>query len=104
MELKTVEVPDADVLSRKRTLKRGDLTKHEYIKGQGFVFDDTQARAGFHYEKQIGHEIKRGWRTILIRCLKEGIITLTEAEKVFGSKDHLSWAQHTGQREIVLPW
>jgi hypothetical protein len=104
MQLVTKEVPDNDIMSRRKSLNRADLPKYEYVPGQGFVFDDSVVRPGFKRIKQIGREIKRGWRTVLIRLIQQDIITLYDAERVFGSKDHLSWAQHTGKREHVLPW
>ncbi len=38
-----------------------------------------------------GREIKRGWRTILIRLLQKGLLTLEAVEREFGSGDRASW-------------
>lgn len=104
LQLKNVDVPDPDVLARRVTVRRADLPKHKYKPGEGFIFDDTVVRPGFKRTKQLGHEIKRGWRTVLLYGLKAGLFNLTEIERVFGSKDHPSWSQHTGKREMLLPW
>ena len=42
----------------------------------------------------------RGWRTVLIRCIKSGAITRTQAEKAFGLPAHesLRWAEMIGDR------
>jgi|SRR5579871_6105868 len=105
MQLVEKEIPDPDVISRKKTVSRKDLGKFDYKPGQGFVFDDSTVRPGFIKVKTIGHEIKRGWRTILLKLILAQVITLTDAERVFGSKDHPSWAGHTGKLPTAtLPW
>ena len=104
MQLVTKEIPDSEVLGRRKAMNRKDLGKYEYVPGQGFVFDDTTVRPGFKRIKQVGRELKRGWRTVLLRLIQEGLISLYDVERLFGSKDHPSWAQNTGRREAVLPW
>ena len=38
-------------------------------------------------------EIERGWRTVLMRFVQEGKITLTAVEQVFGYGERASWAK-----------
>ena len=41
--------------------------------------------------KVPGREISRGWRTILIRLLQKGLVTLEAVEREFGAGDRQSW-------------
>jgi hypothetical protein len=105
MMLVEKEIADVDVLSRRKSISRADLPKSEYIRGEGFVFDPTVTRPGFRKIKQVGREVTRGWRTVLIRLLVQGVITLTDVERVFGSDNTPNWAMHTGKHNHnYLPW
>jgi len=48
-------------------------------------------------------EVKRGWRTVLIRLLQKGLVTLDAVEKEFGSGNRASWAALTGKSRQTLP-
>ena len=51
------------------------------------------------------HEAFRGWRTVLIKLVKEGIASPSQIEQVFGSSDTTGWAYAMGKRENKLtPW
>ena len=51
------------------------------------------------------HEAFRGWRTVLIKLVKEGIATPTQIETIFGSSDTTGWAYAMGKRDTKLtPW
>lgn len=105
MQRKEVEIPDPDYISRKRTMERRDLPKHEWVPGQGFVFDDTTVRPGFIKVKQIGREIKRGWRTILIKLLTQKLVTVPDVERIFSADNTPNWARWTGRHtDTLLPW
>src|SRR5580704_12771335 len=67
MMLVTKEVPNPDIMSRKAKLSGRDLPKYEYKPGEGFVWDDTVVRPGYIRVKQVGRELKRGWRTVLLK-------------------------------------
>jgi hypothetical protein len=43
------------------------------------------------------HVVKRGWRTVLIRLIHKRIITVTDAERVFGIGKRESWKILTGK-------
>lgn len=49
-------------------------------------------------------EYKRGWRTVLVRLIQEGHITVTQAETEFGSDDTPEWRQHTGKGAYTTPF
>lgn len=82
-------------------LKRADLPKHKWVEGKGYVFEGVPP--GWKEVLIPWGEIKRGWRTILIKLVKEGILTVTQAENFvpftptsnFGQK---AWAHHLGKR------
>jgi hypothetical protein len=44
-----------------------------------------------------GQEIKRGWRTVLIRLVQQQIVTLEEVEREFGAGNRESWKVLTGK-------
>lgn len=99
------EVPDPDYISRKRALGRDSLTKHEWVPGEGFVFDENEPRPGFLKVRQIGRELKRGWRTVLIKLIQSNVLTLGDAERYFGSDDFPTWQYHTGKTaEQTVIW
>ena len=104
MQLVEKEVADVDVLARRKSISRKDMPKSEFVPGQGFVFDPTVTRPGFKRIKQVGREVKRGWRTVLLKLIHEGLVTITEVEKVFTPDVTASWQQHTGRRNNNLPW
>lgn len=51
------------------------------------------------------HEAFRGWRTVLIKLVQEGITTPSQVELIFGSSDRTEWAYGMGKRDNkVTPW
>lgn len=104
MQCKTVEVPDPDFISRKKTLDRKDLPKYEWSNEHGFIFDDTVCRPGFKREKQLGRELQRGWRTVLIRLIKKGLLTVDQAERTFGTSNTATWSQNARGKFEGLPY
>lgn len=104
LQLNEVEVPDAQIIARKKMLDRKDLGKYEYVSGEGFRFNNP-VTPGFVKTKQLGREIKRGWRTVLIKLIMAKIITVDEAERLFGQDATTSWAYHTGRKNSIdVPW
>ena len=98
------EIPDPDVISRKKSISRKDLGKFEYKKGEGFEFEEG-GRAGFVKNQKLGHTIKRGWRTVLMRLVVSGFLSVTDAERLFGSSNNPTWQQYTGKvNESLVPW
>lgn len=104
MQLVEKEIPDPDVISRRKSISRKDLGKFEFKKGEGYIFDDTTVKPGYKRIKQLGREVKRGWRTICIKLIMAGVLTLDDVERVFGSKDDARWAAQTGKQTLILPW
>lgn len=98
------ELPDPDVLSRKKSISRKDLGKFEYKKGEGFEFEEG-GRAGFIKNQKLGHTIKRGWRTVLMRLVISGFLSVADAERLFGTSNNPTWQQYTGKvNESLVPW
>lgn len=104
LQLVEDELPDPDVIQRKKSLNRKDLGKYEYKPGEGYVFEDG-ARTGYVKNKKLGHEVKRGWRTVLVRLVQAGYLSVSEAERLFGRDNSPSWQQHMGKTsQNLLPW
>ena len=104
MQLVEKEIPDPDVISRRKSISRKDLGRFEFKKGEGYVFDERDVRPGYKKIKQLGREVKRGWRTILLKLVIANVITLTDAERVFGAPDDMRWAAQVGKQKLLLPW
>jgi len=49
-----------------------------------------------------GHEVKRGWRTVLVRLIHKGLVSLSEVERVFGVGDRETWRVLTGKGPGML--
>lgn len=113
-------VPDMDFIDNpNRSISRADLPKHEYhgkplteitsveeaeaqAKEGGFVFDGVPP--GYKKVKVIGSEAKRGWRTVLLRLIQAGLITVYQAETEFGADNRPEWQGHTGKSGVQTPW
>ncbi len=104
MQLVEKEIPDPEVLARRKSISRKDMPKSEYIQGEGFRFDDTVTRPGFKRIKQIGREIKRGWRTVLIKLCMSNVITVTDAERIFAPDNSPGWHQNLKGQTAHVPW
>lgn len=99
------EVPDIDVISRRKSISGRDLPKYEYVRGEGYRFEEGAVRPGFKKIKKIGRELKRGWRTVIIKLLIAKVLTVPDAERLFGSDTTTSWAYHTGRKNYIdVPW
>lgn len=92
----------------KQPLKRSELPKHKWVQGKGYVFEGIPP--GWKEVSVPWGELKRGWRTVLIKLLKEGLITLPQAES-FGNPSskfgQRAWAYHTGKRsgsDVAIPF
>ena len=48
-------------------------------------------------------EVKRGWRTCLIRLIQMGLVSAELVEKEFGSGDRFSWQAQTGKTNDKFP-
>jgi len=95
------EIIDPDV----KSLNRKDLPKNEWIPGQGIVFEPGQTLPGFKKIEVPWSEVKRGWRTVVLRLVTMGLIPLLDAEKLFGADESPEWKAGTGRSSGSLrPW
>lgn len=87
--LRTVEVPDPKFTH----IDRKDLPK-----------DPDALRPGWRRVTIPWGEAKRGWRTVLVRLIGAGLITVTQAETEFGSDETPEWRQYTGKGDFTTPF
>lgn len=85
-------------------ISRQDLPKGEIQADGSYAYDSTAARPGFKKIKKPWNEITRGWRTVLLRLLGPGLITINQLETVFGPGNRPSWTAHTGKQKIITNW
>ena len=68
------------------------------VMGEMTVRTPNGSPQGYWPETRIpGREIKRGWRTVLIRLLHKGLLSLPAVEREFGTGDRESWKILTGK-------
>lgn len=97
-----------DPTQTQQPLKRSDLPKHE-ITSKGVVWDESKPRPGWKKIKKPAGELKRGWRTVLIKLVLEGLISPHQVEMTFGEPSSQfgkrAWAfRGKGRKEFELPW
>jgi hypothetical protein len=58
-----------------------------------------------HWQKVAvpGREIKRGWRTVLLRLVQQRVVALDAVEREFGAGNRATYAVLTGKRSEPLP-
>jgi len=100
-----------DYKATEKPLNRKDLPKSEWVPGKGIVWDETVTRPGWKKIYKPAGELKRGWRTVLIKLVLEGLLTPHQVEKNFGepssSFGKRAWAYHSGKRsdkDFVIPF
>ncbi len=49
-------------------------------------------------------EKRRGWRTVLVRLIQAGLISVAQAEAAFGADQTPEWHQYTGKGEFTSPF
>ena len=49
--------------------------------------------------KQVGRELVRGWRTVLVRLVQQQLVSADTVERLVKSTDRLSWAVKMGRRD-----
>jgi len=85
-------------------IDRQDLPHAEWD-GTQWNFDRSKPLPGSKRVTTATREVSRGWRTVLIKLLQAGVITLQGAEKEFGTVNDRKWAFHTGkQKSLVSPF
>ncbi len=83
---------------------RADLPKYEYVPGEGYKWDTSSAAPGFKRVELPYHEIRRGWRTVLLMMVVSNVASLDAVERIFRPDDTPSWQQHTGRKQHGIPW
>ncbi len=91
-------------LEGSRPIERADLPKHEFVPGQGFVFDKAKPQIGMKKIEIPYGEATRGWRTVLLRIVEKGVCTPDQVESVFGADNTAAWATHMGKQQHALLW
>lgn len=92
-------------------LKKADLPKYELDPKKGIVWEEGAIRPGWKKIKKPAGELKRGWRTLLIKLVYENLLSPLQIEKTFGdpSSDFgkRAWSYHSGKKkgpEFAIPW
>ena len=114
MVYESERMPERSIMSRnlrdvpdfsQTKLERKDLPKHEYVPGEGFVWDKSKPLPGMKRISVPWREDVRGWRAILLGLIKAGFITVAQAEKEFYGADNTpEWKQGTGKGPTTRPW
>lgn len=100
MRLVKKDIRDMSVNS----LDRKDLPKHEWSPERNeWVFDDSAPMPGMKRVLICDRELVRGWRTVLLRLIQNKYITISDAERVFGTCNDSRWAYHT-KGNLKSPW
>lgn len=81
-------------------LDRADFPKHEYVPGIGFTYEPGALKPGEKRIQIAWHEVKRGWRTVLLRLIQANLLSAATAERLFGADNRPQWANHTGKQRI----
>ena len=88
-KVREMEVPDPNFTH----IDRKDMPK-----------DPEALRPGWRKVLVPWGEKKRGWRTVLVRLIQAGAISVTQAETEFGADDTPEWSQHTGKGAFTTPF
>ena len=94
-------MPEYSIL-RRISLDRWDgKTTHIDRKDLGRDLKPGTKRLDLPWREEV-----RGWRTVLVRLIQCGILTVEQVERTFGSGKTASWAAKTGKRDRSLspPW
>lgn len=77
--------------------------KAAHVTVGGLEWEPGAQRPGWIKVTKLWGEIVRGWRTVLIRLVQEGVIPISVAES-FGGDDRPTWAAGLGKRQLTLPY
>jgi hypothetical protein len=78
-------------------MKQAHWVPKANIFGGEWEFEDKTQGLGWKKVIMPGKEITRGWRTILLRLIQAGKLTVSAAEKEFGPDNTPNWQFHTGK-------
>ncbi len=88
--VKTKEVWDG----KTHHINKKDLPKCD-ITPEGIVWHGPTP--GMEHVDVPWNEIRRGWRTVLVRLVEERLATPTQVESAFGSDNRPEWRKHLGK-------
>lgn len=97
MKVKKEEVWTGQTHINKKDLPKYDLTPEGIVWHSGVT-------PGFQHIDLPWGELKRGWRTVLLKIIGNFIATPTEVEKIFGVDNTREWKGHTRKGEVTTPW
>lgn len=93
-----------------KAIPRPETGTYEWVDGK-MVFDNTKPRPGWKIIKKPYGELKRGWRTVLLKLVLRNLITVQQAETEFGMPSseigQRSWAWNLEKKkdpDLAMPW
>lgn len=105
MRVKVEEVPETDANGLPiKHFDRKDLGAHELVPGKGFL---PKPGVTNPYVKKVlipYGEKTRGWRTVLIKLVRAGLVTPTAVEREFGADNTPEWQGSMGKSDLQRPW
>jgi len=85
-------------------IERADVMKQAYLDENGeWQFHDRTQGLGWKRTPMRGKEIKRGWRTVLLRLIQNNWLRESEVEKEFGADNTNQWAGALGRTKLIVP-
>lgn len=72
--------------------------------GKWMLKDPNATRPGFVRKALAWSESVRGWRTVLVKLVKAGFLTVSQVEREFLNDNTPEWKQHMGFGETTRPW
>lgn len=92
-----------------KPLNRADLPKWNYTNGGRAIEFESAERPGWRKRKIPAGELKRGWRTILIKLVLKGLISPEKVEINFGEPSSYwgkrAWGYYSGkQKGYTMPF
>ena len=96
------DVVDMDV----NHIDRKDLPPHEYNPKSGTWDFDTSSQplAGMKRVALMDQIALKGWRQILLQLISYKVITVAQAEAIFGADDRKEWGHKTGKIYAPTIW
>jgi hypothetical protein len=89
-------------------LSRADLPKYEYIPPEYDTLGNMTREPDIIWDGPLPgeqditegwNEDLRGWRTVLVQLVLNGVISISDMEKTFGSANRRSYALYLGKRD-----
>lgn len=85
-------------------IDRKDLPRSEWD-GTQWQFDKSKPLPGQKRVRTAAREVSRGWRTVLLKLLEHRVISMSAAEREFGSPNDRKWAFFGGKHaSLVTPF